>query len=125
METEGTTSASNQGPLNLTGSLPEAYCEAETSLNKAVWDRRAEYTVPKTIRVKVGTWNVAAIQGTEKDVGGWFVGGKGVLKELSGLRLDGLHHNVSLVQRAAGMSRAGIEHCLWLYEGILQHEHIH
>lgn len=55
------------------------------SLSQAVHARRAEFTKSHTIRVKVGTWNVAALSGTEKDVGGWFIGGKGVSDTLSGL----------------------------------------
>lgn len=35
----------------------------------------------------MGTWNVAALSDTEKDVGGWFIGGKGVSDKLSGLRV--------------------------------------
>lgn len=55
------------------------------SLSQAVHARRAEFTKSRTIRVKVGTWNVAALSDTEKDVGGWFVGGKGISDKLSGL----------------------------------------
>ena len=32
----------------------------------------------RSIKIKVGTWNVASIGGTDKDLGGWFVGGLGV-----------------------------------------------
>ncbi|KAL8713714.1 MAG: hypothetical protein Q9220_002240 [cf. Caloplaca sp. 1 TL-2023] len=60
---------------------------SELSLSQAVYARRAEYTVPKTIRIKVGTWNVASISGTEKDIGPWFVGGKGLSESLSALSL--------------------------------------
>lgn len=55
------------------------------SLWQAIHQRRHEYVRPKEIRIKVGTWNVAAFKGTEKDLGGWFVGGKGVEEALSGL----------------------------------------
>lgn len=68
--------------------LPEAVVESHTSLNKAVWDRRADYTHAKTIKVKVGTWNVAANAGTEKDIGAWFVHGKGVSEAFSGLHVN-------------------------------------
>ncbi|GAD97390.1 conserved hypothetical protein [Paecilomyces variotii No. 5] len=53
------------------------------SLSQAVKLRRAEYTRQRSIRIKIGTWNVAAIAGTEKDVGEWFVHGKGVCERLS------------------------------------------
>lgn len=36
----------------------------------------------------MGSWNVAALSGTEKDVGGWFIGGKGVSEALSGLKVS-------------------------------------
>lgn len=58
------------------------------SLSQAVHARRAEYVRPKHVRIKVGTWNVAAFKGTDKDVGGWFVGGKGVADKLSGVDAD-------------------------------------
>ena len=58
------------------------------SLYEAVHARRAEYVRPKHVRIKIGTWNVAAHKGTEKDIGGWFVGGKGVAEKLSGLNIN-------------------------------------
>src|SRR4051812_27169834 len=54
------------------------------SLSRAVRKRRAEYTRKRNIRVKIGTWNVASISGTEKDIGKWFVQGEGVSEKLSG-----------------------------------------
>lgn len=53
------------------------------SLHQAVAARRAEYVRPHQIRVKIGTWNVAANPGTDKDLAGWFIEGKGVDPELS------------------------------------------
>ncbi|KAF3760389.1 DNase I-like protein, partial [Cryphonectria parasitica EP155] len=47
------------------------------SLHHAVYARRAEYTRPHRIRIKVGTWNVAACPGTDKDLAAWFVDGDG------------------------------------------------
>ena len=58
------------------------------TLSQAVHARRAEYVRPKHVRIKIGTWNVAAHKGTEKDVGGWFVGGQGVTEALAGLKVD-------------------------------------
>ena len=60
---------------------------SQLSLSQAVRKRKAEYTRSRRIRVKVGTWNVASLSGTEKDVGGWFVDGKGVSDSLSGLSI--------------------------------------
>lgn len=58
------------------------------TLSQAVHARRAEYVRPKHVRIKIGTWNVAAYKGTEKDVGSWFVEGKGVAEALTGLKID-------------------------------------
>lgn len=66
------------------------------SLSKAVHARRAEYTRPQKIKVKIGSWNVAACPGTEKDLAGWFVEGKGIDKRLAGLKIaDGIEDNGS------------------------------
>ncbi|KAL4870384.1 hypothetical protein BDV12DRAFT_61301 [Aspergillus spectabilis] len=55
-----------------------------SSLPNAVKARKGEYTGHRSIHVKVGTWNVAAIAGTEKDVGKWFVQQKGVWGQRAG-----------------------------------------
>ena len=61
---------------------------SQQSLSQAVHARRAEYTKPQRTRVKVGTWNVAAKSGTDLDIEGWFVKGKGVSEALSGLSIS-------------------------------------
>jgi phosphatidylinositol-bisphosphatase len=66
------------------------------SLSKAVHARRADYTRPQKIKVKVGSWNVAACPGTERDLAGWFVQGKGIDKKLAGLKIaDAIENNGS------------------------------
>jgi inositol polyphosphate 5-phosphatase INPP5B/F len=73
-------------PSSPTPELEAVY--APQSLSLAVKARRSEYIRKKTIKVKVGTWNVAALSGTEFDIGAWFVQGKGVKgldENLSGL----------------------------------------
>ncbi|KAJ5461870.1 uncharacterized protein N7458_003422 [Penicillium daleae] len=65
------------------------------SLSRAVKARKADYTRRQSIRVKIGTWNVAAITGTEKDIGQWFVQGQGVCKEFSGLKGSQFRRNVT------------------------------
>ncbi|KAK0265380.1 hypothetical protein LTR91_009842 [Friedmanniomyces endolithicus] len=77
-------------PNRSTTSLPlnEQNIESNyVSLSQAIHARRAEFVRPKQVRIKVGSWNVAAYKGAEKDVGGWFVQGKGVTEELDGLSL--------------------------------------
>lgn len=58
------------------------------SLSRAVKARKAEYTRQETIRIKVATWNVAAIHGTEEDIGKWFVNRRGVSEKLAGVRIS-------------------------------------
>jgi phosphatidylinositol-bisphosphatase len=66
------------------------------SLSRAVHARRADYTRPQKIKVKIGSWNVAACPGTDKDLAGWFVQGKGIDKKLAGLKVaDGIENNGS------------------------------
>ncbi|KAF1998933.1 DNase I-like protein [Amniculicola lignicola CBS 123094] len=76
---------------NMPGAFPALPSQAQPpqsthqTLSQALYERRAEYTRPRHVTIKVGTWNVAAQKGTEKDIGGWFVGGKGVEESLAGL----------------------------------------
>lgn len=60
----------------------------QTSLVQILYDRRAEYTRPRNVRIKVGTWNTGAQKGTEQDVGAWFVQGKGIEEAMAGLGID-------------------------------------
>lgn len=78
------------------------------SLSRAVKARKSEYTSRRTIRVKVGTWNVAAISGTEKDIGKWFVQGQGVCKKLSGLKDSDLQRSVT-TDKSSGSSEGSDE----------------
>ncbi|OAA51915.1 phosphatase family protein [Metarhizium rileyi] len=61
---------------------------APQSLARAVHARRAEYVRPHKIRVKIGTWNVAACIGTDKDLARWFVDGQGIDKHFATLDLS-------------------------------------
>ncbi|KAK4645809.1 hypothetical protein QC761_204830 [Podospora bellae-mahoneyi] len=58
-------------PVDLTSTNPH-------SLSRAVYARRSEYTRRRRVRIKIGTWNVAACPGTDKDLARWFVDGKGL-----------------------------------------------
>lgn len=58
------------------------------TLSQGVHARRAEYVRPKHVRIKIGTWNLAASKGTEKDIGSWFIEGKGVTEALAGLSVN-------------------------------------
>ncbi|KAL3469260.1 Endonuclease/exonuclease/phosphatase [Aspergillus californicus] len=62
----------------------EATDTDSSSLSYAVKARKEEYTRHRSVHVKVGTWNVAAIAGTEKDIGRWFVQRKGVYEQVLG-----------------------------------------
>ncbi|KUI62802.1 Inositol polyphosphate 5-phosphatase OCRL-1 [Cytospora mali] len=69
------------------------------SLSRAVYARRTEYTRPRRIKIKIGTWNVAACPGTDKDLASWFVDGKGIDTKLAGL---GLSDNPAVDTQASG-----------------------
>ncbi|RDA89979.1 hypothetical protein CP533_0856 [Ophiocordyceps camponoti-saundersi (nom. inval.)] len=61
---------------------------APHSLTRALLARQSEYVRHHQIRVKVGTWNVAACPGTDKDLAAWFVRGRGIDESLATLDLD-------------------------------------
>ncbi|KAB8272620.1 Endonuclease/exonuclease/phosphatase [Aspergillus minisclerotigenes] len=77
------------GDSHSDGSSPDTSIDP-SSLPQAVKARKSEYTSQQSIRVKVGTWNVAAIPGTEEDIGKWFVQREGICEQLAGLRVSGL-----------------------------------
>ncbi|KAF5018824.1 hypothetical protein F66182_9187 [Fusarium sp. NRRL 66182] len=58
------------------------------SLAKAVHARRSEYVRPHSLKVKIGTWNVAACAGTDKDLATWFTCGEGLDQQLTTLNLS-------------------------------------
>ncbi|KAL4916793.1 Endonuclease/exonuclease/phosphatase [Aspergillus aurantiobrunneus] len=59
-----------------------------SSLSNAVKARKSEYIRHRSLHVRVGTWNVAAIAGTERDIGKWFVQQRGVYRQFSGSSLS-------------------------------------
>ncbi|KAK4198926.1 putative inositol-1,4,5-trisphosphate 5-phosphatase 3 [Triangularia verruculosa] len=70
-EPAGRTHSTTSEPVDLTSTNPQ-------SLSRAVYARRSEYTRRRCIRIKIGTWNVAACPGTDKDLARWFVDGEGL-----------------------------------------------
>ncbi|KAG4281321.1 hypothetical protein FPRO06_10226 [Fusarium proliferatum] len=58
------------------------------SLAKAVHARRSEFVRPHSLKVKIGTWNVAACTGTDKDLATWFTDGEGLDQQLTSLNLS-------------------------------------
>nr|RBQ93060.1 hypothetical protein FVER53263_07551 [Fusarium verticillioides] len=58
------------------------------SLAKAVHARRFEFVRPHSLKVKIGTWNVAACTGTDKDLATWFTHGEGLDQQLTSLNLS-------------------------------------
>lgn len=63
----------------------QASISTHQTLSQALQARSAEYTRPRQVRIKVGSWNVGAQKGTEKDLAAWFVEGKGIEESLAGL----------------------------------------
>ncbi|KAF2157966.1 DNase I-like protein [Myriangium duriaei CBS 260.36] len=89
---QGTASA-RTSLSGIPGGYPSSPVQVSTesnqlSLSQAIHARRSEYVRPKTIRIKVGTWNTAAFKGTEKDLGGWFVRGQGISDDLNRLYIS-------------------------------------
>ncbi|CAK7272216.1 hypothetical protein SEPCBS119000_005006 [Sporothrix epigloea] len=74
------------------------------SLHSAVYARQTEYVRPHRVRVKVGTWNVAACPGTDHDLGAWFVDGQGVDRQLT--NVYGASSNGALEQGASTSAAA-------------------
>ncbi|KAJ4353933.1 uncharacterized protein N0V89_005664 [Didymosphaeria variabile] len=82
----------------LDASIPGAFPEGNLSqthistthqsLTQALYARRAEYTRPRHVRIKVGSWNVAGLKGVEQDIAAWFVDGKGIEQSLAGLGIS-------------------------------------
>lgn len=52
---------------------PQPQQDTQTYLAQKMLSRRAEFIRQQRIRVKVGTWNVAAMQGIETDLAEWIV----------------------------------------------------
>ncbi|KAK4095922.1 DNase I-like protein [Parathielavia hyrcaniae] len=75
-----------RGPGTTTSDDADHVSTNPLSLHKAVHARRAEYIRRSRIRIKVGTWNVAACPGTDKDLARWFVDGKGLDPALRGAK---------------------------------------
>ncbi|KAI2643720.1 type II inositol-1,4,5-trisphosphate 5-phosphatase [Xylaria nigripes] len=60
------------------------------SLSQALNARRSEYTRSHSMRLKIGTWNVASCPGTDKDLTSWFIDGDGLEPRL-GISLQKLN----------------------------------
>ena len=78
---------SNAYSSSLSGTESPVLVSSQLSLSQAVYERREEFTRSQRVKIKIGTWNVAAISGTEKDIGAWFLDGKGISEAFSGISL--------------------------------------
>ncbi|KIX10200.1 uncharacterized protein Z518_01281 [Rhinocladiella mackenziei CBS 650.93] len=79
------------GAFPVSPEAQEGVVSAPHSLSAAVKARRDEYIRKMSMRIKIGTWNVASINGTEKDLGAWFVegyGGRSLSQELAGTSVE-------------------------------------
>ena len=89
--------ASSKPPsVHSVGSEPVDLASATTpfSLARAVLARRNEYVQPRSTKVKIGTWNVAACPGTDKDLASWFVEGRGIDQNFATLDLNNSNNAV-------------------------------
>ncbi|PHH64313.1 hypothetical protein CDD81_4797 [Ophiocordyceps australis] len=97
------TTGSGHSSVHSVGSEPVDLASTHQSLSRAVQARRAEYVRPRKLRVKIGTWNVAACPGTDKDLASWFVGGRGIDKSFAALDLA---HNPAVERNRAKLADA-------------------
>lgn len=72
--------------------------DAQSYLMSQMLARRAEYTRPHTLRIKVGSWNVAAVADTEKELSDWLVKGGEVLEDGIDIYVLGLQEVVDVNQ---------------------------
>jgi len=75
-------------PEPMGGGEPPDLTSSPHSLHRAVQARRSEFLQSRRLLVKVGTWNVGASPGTDKDLASWFIRGKGVDPRLAALTLS-------------------------------------
>ncbi|KAK6836785.1 hypothetical protein PG987_007280 [Apiospora arundinis] len=93
------------------------------SLSRALLARKDEYVRRHRIRVKVGSWNVAACPGTDKDLAGWFVDGKGLDKAMTKLDIHdqggkhGEEQDMSEVPGSSDSSQTGEDDSIRLVGG--------
>ena len=75
-------------PEQVPGSFPvdtvSLGLQAHRNLAKEVYERRDEYIKTQKLKIKVASWNVAALPGTVRDLEAWFTQGKGVSKAHAG-----------------------------------------
>ncbi|KAM5356617.1 hypothetical protein ACJ41O_003263 [Fusarium nematophilum] len=81
MTDEPATQSAASEPADLSITTPH-------SLARAVHARRSEYVRPHQLKVKIGTWNVAACPGTDKDLATWFTSGEGIDQDFAALNLS-------------------------------------
>lgn len=60
----------------------------KTNVAEALLDRQAEYVHTQQIKVKIGSWNVAAVSGTENELKNWFVHDDEITDYLGSLKLN-------------------------------------
>lgn len=53
--------------------VPQPRQDTQAYLTQQMLFRRDEFLRQQRIKIKIGTWNVAAVQGVEKDLGDWIV----------------------------------------------------
>lgn len=81
---------------------------SQLTLQQAVHARRSEFTRPRDLKIKVGTWNVAGHKGVEKDLGAWFAGGAGIAESLVGLNVDGAENSSDEEQETVGRQESRV-----------------
>jgi phosphatidylinositol-bisphosphatase len=106
MTSDTESSSTERLDAKIPGAFPErsrsqSVISTHQTISQVLYDRRAEYTRARNVRIKVGSWNVAGMKGVEQDVGAWFVGGKGIEESLAGL---------GVADAKAGNARESVKH---------------
>lgn len=77
-------------PYSVPGAFPDpadSISSTQQSLAQAVYARRNEYTKPRKIRIKIGSWNVGN-HDCARDIEAWFAEGKGIDEHFGRLNLS-------------------------------------
>ena len=106
MQPQADTDADSALPGGFPNPSPNEPSQDDSSkidIAKELYERRDEYLVKKQIKIKIGTWNVASVNGAEKDLKNWFVQEQDIADHLASLRLADEANKSKSHSEAAGV----------------------
>src|SRR5437879_4501068 len=74
-EPKGSIHSADQVVPGAFSDVADAVLSAQQTLTQAVFARRSEYTRPRRLRIKIGSWNVGN-HDCARDIGAWFARGR-------------------------------------------------